>query len=326
MRATLTPKGHHAPATADTVIWTRDDVAFTSHRKTCAAWHYRPWDRGDGPLVVIAHGFDGVREQRLDAYAERFAVAGIASLVFDYRFFGASQGEPRQLYDNRAQLDDWRAAIAFARRLDGVDPERIALWGTSSSGGHVVRLAAEDHKIAAVVAQVPFADGLAQLFQIPTTQTARLLAAGLRDRLHALVGGARLIDFGGLPGTLAVSTTADALSGLADLTPPHTTWRNEIAPRFTLTEALYRPGRSARRVKCPVLVCVADADLLIARKPAIRVARKAAKGELRRYPFGHFGMYTPPGFDRVATDQAAFLRRALIEDHPASLLTDALTA
>ena len=45
----------------------------------------------------MAHGFSGVREQRLDAYAERFAQAGLAVLVFDYRHFGASGGEPRQL-------------------------------------------------------------------------------------------------------------------------------------------------------------------------------------------------------------------------------------
>ena len=87
--------------------------------------------------------------------------------MFDYRCLGSSEGEPRQLYDNKAQLEDWRAAIAYARGHDQVDPESIALWGTSTSGGHVVQLAAEDARIAAVVAQVPFADGLAQLLRTP---------------------------------------------------------------------------------------------------------------------------------------------------------------
>src|ERR1700737_4146534 len=87
--------------------------------------------------------------------------AGLAALVFDYRHFGASEGEPRQLLDIKLQLADWTAAIAFARTLEGIDEERIALWGTSFSGGHDIELAAHDGRVAAVVAQVPFVDGFA---------------------------------------------------------------------------------------------------------------------------------------------------------------------
>ena len=73
---------------------------------------------GAFPGVVLAHGWTGVREQRLDAYAERFAGAGLAALVFDYRHFGASSGEPRQLLDVKRELADWQAAIAL-RPLTG---------------------------------------------------------------------------------------------------------------------------------------------------------------------------------------------------------------
>lgn len=297
--------------------YVREDVTFSSGDTTCAAWHYRPRADVPGPIVVIGHGFDGVREQRLDAYAECFARAGLASLVFDYRYFGASGGEPRQLYSNTAQLEDWRAAIACARGLEDVDAERIGLWGTSSSGGHVVRLAAQDDGIAAVVAQVPFVDGLAQLFLLPPTQSLRLVAAGLRDWIGSLFGRpARLIAFAGRPGSLAVSTSSDALSGLAQITPATSTWRNEIAPRFAVTEAAYRPICVAGSVRCPLLVCVADGDQVIAPEPAVRLASTAPRGELRRFPFGHFAMYTGPGFDRVTAVQAAFLRRSLTEIPP----------
>ena len=81
--------------------------------------------------VAFAHGWTGVREQRLDAYAERFAGAGLAVLVFDYRRFGASSGEPRQLHDIRRQLADWAAAIAFVRSRAEIDRALVALWGTS---------------------------------------------------------------------------------------------------------------------------------------------------------------------------------------------------
>ena len=97
---------------------------------------------------------------RLPAYAERFRAAGYACLVFDYRCFGASGGEPRQLLDVERQLGDWRAALAYARGRDDLDRERLAVWGTSFGGGHALAIGAEDSGIAAVVAQCPFTDGI----------------------------------------------------------------------------------------------------------------------------------------------------------------------
>src|SRR5690349_20947540 len=132
----------------------RTDATFESGGWRCAAWVYEPEGEGPFPCVVLAHGWTGVREQRLDAFAERFASAGLAALVFDYRHFGASEGEPRQLLDIGRQHEDWVAAIAYARTRGDVDPDRIALWGSSFSGGHVVSVAARDRRIAAVVAQV----------------------------------------------------------------------------------------------------------------------------------------------------------------------------
>ena len=290
----------------------REDVTFASQDVCCRAWHYRAAGAGRAPCVVIAHGFDGVREQGLDAYAERFAAAGMASLVFDYRCFGSSDGEPRQLVDNKAQLDDWRAAIACARALDGVDPDRIALWGTSTSGGHVVRLAAEDDRIAAVVAQMPLLDGRAQLFTTPFRHSVRLLWAGVRDGIRGLLRLPPLmITSAGRPGTPAVVTSPDALSGLARITPAETTWRNEVAARFALSTPLYRPITSAGRVRCPLLVCIADGDRVVPSEPALKAVRAAPRGELRRYPAGHFGMYFGDGFERAVAHQATFLRRSL---------------
>ena len=90
----------------------RIDVGFSSGAERCAAWLYPGRGAGRRPCVILAHGFGGVREARLDAYAERFAGAGVTALVFDYRHFGGSDGDPRQLIDIPRQLDDWRAAIS----------------------------------------------------------------------------------------------------------------------------------------------------------------------------------------------------------------------
>src|SRR5512135_852818 len=111
----------------------------------------------------MAHGFSATRDDGLPAYAETFCDAGFVVVLFDYRHFGASTGEPRQLLDTGRQHDDYSAVVAWARRLDGVDPDRIVLWGSSFSGGHVLAVAATDPRIAAVISQAPNTDSIASL-------------------------------------------------------------------------------------------------------------------------------------------------------------------
>src|SRR4029453_989742 len=128
-----TPRPIDAEAIGSAVIVEREDITCPSGEARCAAWLSRPDSPAPVPLVVMAHGFSGTREVRLDAYAEGFCDAGLGVLVFDYRNFGASTGEPRQLLDVDAQHDDYRAAIVFARGGAWADPARIALLRTSIS-------------------------------------------------------------------------------------------------------------------------------------------------------------------------------------------------
>src|SRR6202034_3107778 len=160
-----------------TLMQQREDVQFASGDDRISAWLYRPTGSGPAPLLVMAHGLGAVRTMRLDAYAERFSAAGYACLVFDYRNFGDSEGQPRQVLDIDLQLADWAAAVAYARTLDGIDPDRIGLWGTSFAGGHVITTAARLPGIAAVVAQCPFTDGIASARTISSPwATARIAA------------------------------------------------------------------------------------------------------------------------------------------------------
>jgi dienelactone hydrolase len=115
----------------------------------------------------------GLSHRRVDSYAERFCEAGYACLVFDYRNFGDSEGAPRQLLDIRMQLQDWTVAVAYARTLPGIDPNRIGLWGTSFSGGHVIATTARLPGIAAVVSQCPFTDSVASLGSVDPLISAR---------------------------------------------------------------------------------------------------------------------------------------------------------
>lgn len=288
----------------------RRDVSFDSGGKRCAAWLYQP--AGATACVILAHGWTGVREQRLDAFAERFAEAGVAALVFDYRHFGSSEGEPRSLIDVASQQADWRAAIAYARSLEGIGWDRIALWGTSFSGGHVIEVGAGDRRIAAVIALVPFVDGFGNLLRLGKLHAARLTLAGLRDRLGALAGRPPyMLPSVGPPGSLAVMTSPDAEPGFMALNPPGLRWPNEGAARIALTIALYRPTSKVADIRCPILFGIGDADVITPPDLAARAAAKAPRAEVRHYPGGHFDQYVGEGFERSVADQADFLLRVL---------------
>jgi fermentation-respiration switch protein FrsA (DUF1100 family) len=261
----------------------------------------------------MAHGFSAVRDQRLDAYAERFAAAGLACLVFDYRFFGSSEGEPRQLVDIRRQLEDWREAVAFARGLDDIDPDRIGLWGSSFSGGHVVATAADDPRVLAVVSQVPFTFGPSVVRPIPIRNTVRMTFAGLRDQLRAVFRRPPLyLPAVGPPGSFAAMTAPEADPGFKAMTSPDSTWVNRFTPRVMLRILSYRPYAKLASVRAPVLVLAAAKDETTPSSPAIRAAERAPNATLIRLPLGHFDPYVGEQFEDVVVAQTEFLTRHLL--------------
>jgi uncharacterized protein len=266
----------------------------------------------------MGHGTAGTMD-RLFVYAEPFAAAGMAVLVFDYRGWGASDGKSRQVIDIGGQLDDWRAAIGLARSLDGVEPDRIALWGSSLSGGHVVALAADDPQIAAVVAQVPwFGDARTAgqtLRQLLSVSSLKLVVAGIRDAVRGARGRPPyLVPIVGEPGQTALFTGPEVKVALEAKGMEGSLWRNEFAPRFVFVLPRYRPGMVVEWLGIPLLVCVADRDRETPAEFAARFVERAPRGELRRYPASHFEMYHGETFKRVLADQVDFLRSRLLSE------------
>ena len=295
-------------------------VSFYSGGTLCRALCFEPQsdalggDRGV-PCVVMGHGFAGTVDAGLAPFARRFAAAGLKVLVFDYRCFGLSDGKPRQLLSISAQIDDWTAAVACARTLDGVDPKRIVLWGTSFSGGHVVEVAARDGSVAAVISQCPMMDGMAALRTLVgyagVGYVLRLSVRGLLDALRRLAGMPPLrLPVVGPPGSLGAMTTPDAEPGFRAIAPPG--WRNEVCARIVLTIGTYRPGLKTDRLRCPILILICDKDSVAPATAAEAAACGAgSRAEVRRYPIGHFDIYTGDALDRSVTDQVAFLQRHL---------------
>jgi dienelactone hydrolase len=285
----------------------REDVTFPAGDGRCAAWLYHPENSDDNvPCVVMAHGFSLTRHEALAPYAERFAAAGLAVLVFDYRHFGDSPGEPRGRLRVRRQREDWRAAIAYARSLPGVDPRRLVLWGFSSANIYVLGLAAtQPDGIAAVLAVEPFVDGLRRALATRPRLTAWIVPRALADA----VGRHTTIPVTAPPGRHGAMTLPGECDGFAAAVAPGSPWRNRISPAVFLIIAALRPVRYARRIAAPLWVGLGDRDITVSRQQVGRLAERAPRAELKRYDWDHFGPFVGDGPARVATDQVAFLVR-----------------
>lgn len=289
----------------------RRDVAFNSSGDECRAWLFMP-DVERPPLVILGHGLGATREYGLEPFAQRFAEAGIAALVFTYRHFGDSGGQPRQLLDIERQLGDWAAALAYARTLKEVDTSRIALWGTSFGGGHVLVAAARDGGVSAVVSQCPFTDGVAATRAAHPRSLVHAIGLALRDQLGSLRGKPPvMVPLVGPPGSAALMASPDSEPGYRALIPPGAEFHNGVAARFLLHVGLHRPGRSAKNIDAPILFCICDTDAVAPPETAVRYAATAPRGEVKRYPVGHFDIYVGAPFEHAVADQTEFLVRHL---------------
>ncbi|MCV7075137.1 alpha/beta hydrolase [Mycobacterium szulgai] len=296
-----------------------EEVFFDSGGVRCAADLYRP-ESVDGklPCVVMGHGGSGTKRLGLPRYAERFSAAGLAVFAFDYRHFGASAGEPRQVIDTAEQQDDYRAAVRCLRGRGDIAPDRIALWGTSLSGGHVLAVASTDPRIAAVVTQVPVIDGWHRgrglrewLSWNVTWRTAQFTAAALRDVVHQRRGWPPyLVPVVAEPGRVAVFTEPDAKAAFEALGGETVGWQNALAPRMLFHLPRYRSG-TAEKLRMPVLLCLADYDVQASSRFAAHVATRIVNVEIHHFPVGHFEVYLGPLRDEILAIQTEFLRRQL---------------
>ncbi|WP_439032100.1 alpha/beta hydrolase [Gordonia terrae] len=291
---------------------TRHDVAFDSDGDTCAAWLFLPDGVANPPVVILGHGLGATRDMRLDAFGERFAQAGIAALAFTYRHFGDSTGRPRQLLSIKRQLADWDAAIAHVKTRADVDGTRVAVWGSSFGGGHVIIVAARHPELRAAVSQCPFTDGLASARALGAKGTARILPTVAADVFAKTFGrDPVLLTLAGAPGEKALMSAPDALPGYLALVPEGGAFINEVAARVAPTITWHRPGKSAKDVTMPILFSICDHDSVTPPARTLEYARTAPKGEIARYDAGHFDIYLGEPFEAVVTDQTEFLTRHL---------------
>jgi pimeloyl-ACP methyl ester carboxylesterase len=235
-------------------------------------------------------------------------------LAFDYRGFGASEGEPRQQISINRQVADYQAAVSCAQQLPGVDPNRVVLWGSSLSGGHVIRVAAGRDDIAAVIAMTPLTNSLATgrrvIAQYSLLTAMRSTLDGVLSKAAVARGKAPImmpvVARPGEPGALALDGAYESYLSLAG-----PTWRNEVDATVGLELSMIKTKAYAKALRAKLLVQIADFDRFV---PADSVAKTAVqgRGQVHRYPCDHFDVW--PGhdwFDKAARDQVAFIKRVL---------------
>jgi uncharacterized protein len=295
----------------------RKDIVFDSQGLKCRGWLYLP----DGvdreaklPVIIMAHGFSGVKEQILPEIAERFADADFAVVVFDYRFFGASEGEPRCQLFPLEMVEDYRNAITWACQQPNVDPSRVGIWGTSYSGGLVAYAARVDRRVKAVVAQAPSIIGPEARRAVDPEKWESVGKFLIQDRIARYETGAAnfmaVVAPEGEPCILPGKECYEAFMELKEVAP---NWRNQITVESLEKIREFDPV-SLIHMMAPtaLLVIAAEHDSLISLS-ALRHSfdRAVEPKKMLILPIGHFEIYRDPWLSKATGNAVEWYREHL---------------
>jgi pimeloyl-ACP methyl ester carboxylesterase len=291
---------------------TKQPVSFACQQVQCVGELWLPSVNASGAkpaLIVMAHGFGGLKEWGLPAFAERFVQAGYAVMLFDYRGFGASGGQPRRVVDGEAHVEDWLSAVDAMKQNPAVDASRIGIWGSSYSGGHVLKVAAQRPGIVkAVSAQVPFVNGLSSSLQFPLKYQPLAAWYALRDMLRSDTEEPLYVPTIA-PNAFAALICAECNEGYKKIVPPGQQAEHKVAARVFLTLPFYNPGKAAKDIQAPVLIVASENDGLIPVAKVREVAASLKQGEyVELKGADHFSPYTGPVFEQVVVRQTAFFK------------------
>lgn len=296
----------------------RKDVAFESKGLTCRGWLYMP-DNIDASqkvsAIVMAHGFSAVKEQALPSFAERFAAAGFGVLLFDYRYFGSSDGEPRCQLFPLEMVEDYRNAITWICEQPNVDTDRIGIWGTSFSGGLVAYTGTVDKRVKAVVAQAPSLTNPEFRRSMDPERWESVAAFLLEDRIERYKTGSvnymKVVAPEGEPCILPGPETYKAYMELKSVAP---NWRNEITLESMEKVREFDPV-SLIHLMAPtaLLVIAAEQDSLIPLDTVKLSYNRAVKPKkLIVHPIKHFDVYKEPWLTKVASEAIAWFDKYLV--------------
>ncbi|HGL4554052.1 TPA: alpha/beta hydrolase [Acinetobacter baumannii] len=290
--------------------YTVEPLYVPCDQEMIAADFYIPKTNNKSALIIMAHGFAGLRQFKLIQYAQRFAQAGYAVILFDYRYWGGSTGKPREMISINSQLEDWKTMIQYASTCKFIDNRRIVLWGTSLSGGYALSLASELKNIQAIMVQIPYVDGAETAKLYPLQRYPQALKLSSQDYMGSKMG----LNPKRLPVVdqykLCFMPTADSYYGYLSIVNPDYYWSGEVPARVFFNLMRYRPIQLVRQINIPVLFIAAQHDSLI----PIESSREAATNiapfvSYHEWDMKHFDIYHGSWFEKAVTTQLEFLHQ-----------------
>ncbi|MEG2358815.1 alpha/beta hydrolase [Acinetobacter sp.] len=290
--------------------YTVEPLYVKSGQEVIAADFYRPQIEHKPGVIIMAHGLACLRQFKLVQFAKRFAQAGYAVVLFDYRYWGGSTGRPRELVSLKSQLEDWRTMLMHVGQRKSIDSRKIVLWGISLSAGYALDIASENKNIQAVIAQNPFVDGAESAKLYPLQQLTKALKISSQDYMGAKVGmSPRTLPVADEHG-LSFAPSADACQGYQSIIHPDYYWSGEIPARVFFNLIRYRPIQNLRRIAVPVLYIASKNDGLI----PIETSREAATNiapyaEYHEWEMQHFDIYHGKWFEKAVSVQLDFLNK-----------------
>lgn len=299
----------------------RKDVTFMSQGLRLAAWYYVPKGMKPDekrPAIVMAHGFSAPKEALLQNFADRFAAAGFVVTVFDYRYLGASEGEPRGQIFPHEQIEDYKNAITWTQMQKEVDPDRIGVWGTSYSGAHVLQLSAFDRRVKAVVSQVMLVDGMANAQRLNRSDNLPSTVGFLaKDRAQRYTDGKvnyiPVVGREGSPSALPTPESYDFFLKHVQTNAPR--WENRVTLESIEKFLEYNPAANIHRIApTPLLMVVGEDDRLTPTDLAIEAYGRAREPKkLVVFKGGHFDAYIEPGIKTTAGEATEWFKRWLVK-------------
>ncbi|EXA92197.1 alpha/beta hydrolase [Acinetobacter baumannii] len=290
--------------------YTVEPLYVPCDQEMIAADFYIPKTNNKSAVIIMAHGFAGLRQFKLIQYAQRFAQAGYAVILFDYRYWGGSTGKPREMISINSQLEDWKTMIQYASTCKFIDNRRIVLWGTSLSGGYALSLASELKNIQAIMVQIPYVDGAETAKLYPLQRCPQALKLSSQDYMGSKMG----LNPKRLPVVdqykLCFMPTADSYYGYLSIVNPDYYWSGEVPARVFFNLMRYRPIQLVRQINIPVLFIAAQHDSLI----PIESSREAATNiapfvSYHEWDMKHFDIYHGSWFEKAVTTQLEFLHQ-----------------
>lgn len=284
-------------------------TSFESKGLKCSVTFYSPDNAVSGdryPAIVMAHGIGLTKEMGLPQFAERFVEAGFVVSLFDYRYLGASEGEPRGQMLPTEQQEDYRNAITWTQLQSEVDPDRIGLWGFSYSGGHALHLAAFDRRVKAIVAQMPtvnaFLNSRRLVSPLALEELTKLL---LQDRIKRYqTGEVSYFPLVAPPGQPCFLATPDAFTWIElAKSASEGRWENRLTFESIEHCLYYEPIPHLEAIfPTPLCLIVGEKDFLAS--PDLTAAVYAGAMEPKSFTIlkgGHFDGFQGEGFEIAST-------------------------